>query len=159
MPVVGTYSDNIAFDKVRIRLMCRDTANESLDKLQELIRDFTPRDTGHLWESVKKSGPKRVSSNIWEGKVSSGTDYTAAIEYGMAPRKIEATKKQALSFYWKKHGIQFVGKSVNWPGYMGHHMFQRGSDLFERHYAEDIAEGNARIWLGSVDAGRRTIVI
>ena len=158
MTVVGSYKDNIAFDKVRVNLMMRDTVNESVDKIQELVRINTPiGKTGHLWDSVKTKGARRTSPYSWQGEVYSQTDYTAAIEYGMAPQKIEGKNGGGLSFFWEKKGVQFVGRSVKWPGYQGHHMFQRGAAAFERLYAEDIAEDNARIWLGSVDAGRRTV--
>jgi len=159
MTVVGSYEGDKAFDQTRIKLMCRQTVEESIIKIQELVRENTPRKSGHLWESVKTSGPRRTSSVSWEGSVSSNLPYTAAIEYGMAPRVITPTHKEALSFFWKKKGVHFVGRKVDWPGYAGHHMFLRGSTAFEKFYAENIAENNARIWLGSVDAGRRTIVI
>ena len=158
MPVVGSYKGNIAFARVRIAAMSRDTVSDSVDKLQEQVRSFTPVDSRVLWKSVSTKGTKRVGPYTWQGEVYSDLEYAAAIEYGMSPKFIRPKKRQALNWSGAA-GVEIFSRGHQWPGYQGHHMFQRGAAAFERLHAEDIAERNARLWLGSVDAGRRTIVI
>lgn len=141
--------------------MSRATLQESLEKLQECVRDETPRKTGTLWRSVKtkERGALNRGKVLWyQGEVYSDLEYAAAIEYGMSPRRIDPNKKQALSFNWERMGGRVAFDYVNWPGFEGRFMFLKGSQKFERMYAEDIAEDNARLYLGSVDAGRRTVV-
>jgi len=158
MTVIGSYKDDMAFDKTRISLMNRDVVSTSVDKLQEVIRDFTPFQTGRLRESIKTTDPKRVAAHTWQAKVYTDLEYAAAIEYGMSPKWISPKKRQALQWAGEG-GVSYFSEGHMWPGYQGSHMFQKGAALFERAYAEDIAEDKARLWLGSVDAGRRTVVI
>jgi hypothetical protein len=145
-----------AFNAVRIRMMMRDTAKESGDKLQDLVRKRVAKfsDTGTLWKSIEKSKVRRVAPKTWEVVVFSDLEYAAAVEYGWAPRKVEPTKRAALQ-WGDGAGIQF-SKGHYIGGFSGHHMFQKAKAEFERLYAEDIAEDNARIWLGTLDAGRKT---
>lgn len=157
MTVVGTFQDAAIFGKARLRRAMTGAAEESLDKLQELVRERTPVDTGALRRSIKKSGPDRVSADVWRGKVFSRLEYAAAIEYGMSPFHISPKRKRALK--WTDSAGQSVFAShVNHPGWQGAHMFQLGDAEFERKHAEDIVERHVQIWLGTVDAGPRTVV-
>lgn len=170
MTVVGSYKTNIAFDNVRMKLMMRDTVEESIDQLQECVRRHTPKGkTGKLWESVQKKGPKRISTNIWQGEVYSDLEYAASIEYGWADRLITpkspfgfkegASRTDAPPFgflRWNNGGKDFFAHSAI-TSYKGAHMFLKGKLEFEKNYAEAIAQRNAREWLGAVDAGRRTV--
>jgi len=170
MTIIGTYKTDIAFDKVRIAQMSRQTVKESLEALQEIIQRRTPvggpygpyatahgHRAGQLRDSVKKSGVKRVSANVWHGTVSSDLEYAAAIEYGMSPRKISAKGDGTLM--WFVGGSPEFAHSVEVSGYLGQFMFHKGAEEFERTRAHDIAANNARIYLGAVDAGRRTVII
>lgn len=158
MAIVGTYRDNHAFDKTRISLMCRETAGDSIEKLQEDVRHFTPKDTGKLWESVSTRGPARVSTNIWSGEVYSDLEYAASIEYGWVNRVI-TPKKPGGWLHWQEKGNDIFAKKTKTSYMPGSHMFSKGANYFEHNHAEDIAERNAKKWLGTVDAGRRTVVL
>ncbi len=160
MPVVGTYKDSGAFNLFRRRKMVEATVEESLDKIQELVKKKTPKgETGALRASILKTSPNRTARRIWTGKVYSNLEYAAAIEYGMSPQVITPKRKEVLRFFWGKTGQIEYFKSVNWPGYQGAHMFQLAAAEFDQRHAEDIAESNARQWLGALDAGRRTFTI
>ena len=166
MTVVGSYKTNAAFSGVRTKAMMRNTVNESVDKIQELVHEQidTFSNTGALWKSVKKSGPKRISTNIWQGEVYSKHEYAAAIEYGWGPKVGKAPQwlapKVKKAMKWDGGAGGFAFSKGHWSGsFAGHHMFQKAKTRFERDYAEDIAERNARQYLGTVDAGRRTVVI
>ena len=161
MAIVGTYKTNHAFSGVRTKLMMRDTVTDSAIKLQELVREEIARfsDTGELWKSVKRTGSRRVSSNARQETVYSNLEYAHAIEYGWATRWVKPTKKTAMKWFDAKSGTFFFSKGHFIGPFIGHHMFLKASSRFEREYAEDIAERNARIWLGAVSAGRRTTVI
>jgi len=161
--VIGSYDENVAFSGVRTRLMMNKTVEESLDKIQELVQSKIERfsNTGDLWKSVKKTGAKRVGAHVWEGRVYSSLEYAAAIEYGWGPRFIHPTKKKAMT--WNAVDLSSGKKAFSQGHFIGafggHHMFLKTQIEFEKHYAEDIAVNNARIYLHSVDAGRSTIVI
>jgi hypothetical protein len=161
--VVGSYEDNVAFSQQRINAMMRQTVDESLDKIKELVQHKIEKfsDSGDLWKSVKRSGPRRISTDVWEGKVYSDLEYTQAIEYGWGPRFVKPKRKLALKFDWVDLS---TGKSAfsqgHWIGaFGGHHMFLKSQTEFDKFYAEDIAKNNARIYLHTVDAGISTIVI
>lgn len=169
MPVIGTYKTDVAFDAVRINAMSRQTVDESLDKLQEIIKRRTPvggpygpyaavhgRRSGKLRDSVHRTEPRRIAKNAWQGKVYSDLDYTAAIEYGMAPRTITSKSGTML---WFTGATAHYAKKIEITGYLGHFMFTKGAKEFERDYAEQIAANNAKIYLYAVDAGRRTVSI
>lgn len=159
MPVYGSYKDNKAFSGVRQKMMCRQTVDESLDKLQEMVRFEIDKfsDTGELWHSVKRTDVKRAPGGVWYGEVYSELEYAAAIEYGMPERFIRPEKKSALK--WVEAGAQAFSKGHRVSAFRGHHMFLRAKSTFDRTQAEEIAVENARVYLGALDAGRRTVVI
>ena len=167
MTIIGSYKDDQAFDQTRIILMMRDTLDDSLESLQESVRQFTPVfagwrrkgiKIGELKRSISIDNNGRVSKNVWEGEVYSDLEYAAAIEYGMSRQIIVPTHKKALRWYDNRSFRQDAGptirKSVDWPGYKGAHMFQLGREEFERTDAEDIAEKNTRIYLGARGAAQ-----
>lgn len=158
MTIIGSYKDDNAFSKTRISLMCRETASDSLEKLQENVRHFTPKGkTGRLWDSVSKKGPHKVSSNVWEGEVFSSLHYASSIEYGWAGRVITPKNPNGWLKWYEGPDPVFAKKTVT--SYMpGAHMFLKGKNMFEHGFAEEIAQRNARKWLGAVDAGRKTVV-
>lgn len=170
MPIIGSYKTNVAFDKVRINAMCRQTADESLSKLQELVKKHTPvggpygpyetsqgHKSGKLRDSINNTGGKRVAPNMWSGKVYSELEYAAAIEYGMSPRHISADPGGELK--WYTGNIPHYASEVTVKGYHGHFMFLKGKEEFEKFHAREIAVNNARLYLHAVDAGRSTFVI
>ena len=163
MPIIGTYRTDVAFDKVRINAMCRQTTDESLSKLQSLIKKHTPvggpygpymtsqgHRSGKLRDSIQNSGGKRVSTNMWSGKVYSNLEYAAAIEYGMSPRHISAKPGEEL--LWFTGNVPHYAHEVTVKGYHGRFMFHKGAEEFERLHAHEIAANNARIYLHAVDA-------
>lgn len=160
MPVttVGSVTDNPVFDRVKRKLMLHAIAQAQMEKMQELVRREVAQfsDTGDLWDSVKTRGPYRVGAHAYAAQVYSDLEYTAAIEYGWAPRKIEPKIKGALK-WGDATGIHF-SKGHYIGGFSGHHMFAKAEAEMERHYAEDIAEDKARLYLGVVDAGKRSVV-
>jgi len=166
--VVGSFEDDIAFDKVRMSMMMRETVRASIDKMQEIIRHKTPvgldhthdgikHPPGHLRDSVSTKGPRHISKDTWQGEVYSDLNYAAAIEYGMSPRVVTAKHGGKLAFL--HDGKLVVVTTATNKGWAGSHMFQKGSAEFDRVWAERIARNKAHEWLGAVDAGRSIAVI
>lgn len=155
---VGSMLDQPIFDKSRRKLMTRSAVEEQLDQLQALVRAEIAKfsDTGQLWESVSQNGPYRSGIVSYRGEVYSDLEYTAAIEYGWGPRKIEPKRHQALR-WGSGTGIHF-SKGHYVGGFAGHHMFAKATAAFERGPAEDIVEEKVRRWFGAVDAGKRSVV-
>jgi hypothetical protein len=156
--MVGSFTDAGLFDATRRKQFARSTVDDSLEKVQELVKaNITPfSKSGELWKSVKKTGVKRSGAATWSGEVYSELEYTAAVEYGWAPREIEPERRKALQWAGP-NGIAF--SKGHWVGgFQGHHMFKKAETEFERLYANRIVSRNARLWLGTLDAGRSTVV-
>lgn len=156
--VIGSMTDHPIFDKTRHNLMTRDIVEEQMQELQRLVRAkiATFSDTGELWESVKTRGPYRSGPHAYSGEVYSELEYAAAVEYGWSPRKVEPKRAKALR-WGDATGINFSnGHYIG--GFSGHHMFAKSSAEMDRGVAEDIAEDKVRLWLGPVDAGKRSVV-
>ena len=170
--VIGSFQGDNAFSQLRVTRMMHDTAEASLDKLQELIRDKTPvgldhtmpenkvkHAPGHLKKSIKTKGPTRIAKNVWRGEVYSDAVYAAAIEYGVPRKPIVPKHGGHLAFIGRGGKLVVVPAAPNWGGYRGAFMFVKGSHEFEGHWAEKIARNKARLWLGAIDAGLRIGVI
>lgn len=161
--VMGSLDDNPAFDKTRIKLMMRATTKESGRELTELVKKYLPDDdTGALRRSVKNTGSLRRGSGrfaTYESTTYSNHEYAAHIEYGTSPHYIRAKNVQKLAFEDPGESELVYSPVVLHPGHEGFHMFQKAAAEFEMFEAEDIAEQNARQWLGTMDAGRRTFII
>lgn len=166
--VVGSFSGEGAFDPVRVAGMMRDTVDDSINKIQELVKGLTPvgldhthrgqtHTAGTLKNSVKTKGPRHIASRVWQGEVFSDLEYAAAIEYGMPAMTITAKNGGKLAFLHE--GKLVVVSSVQRDAIAPVHMFQKGANRFEAGFAEPIARRNAALWLGAVDAGRGTVVI
>jgi len=165
---VGSFKDDIAFDKVRMALMMRDCTKASIDKMQEIIKRKTPvaedhthagvkHPPGHLRDSINTKGPRKISKDAMQGEVYSSLNYAAAIEYGMSPKTVHAKHGGKLAFL--HDGKLVVVSTATNKGWDGSHMFQKGAAEFERVWAERIARNKAHEWLGAVDAGRSIAVI
>lgn len=168
--VVGSLSENIAFDNVRMNLMMRDCTNASLDKLEELVKKYTPvgedntrggpkHAPGHLRDSMKKKGPRRVAKNTWQGEVFTDVEYAAAIEYGMPRKPITAASGGKLAFIGSSGELVVVPAAPNWGGYDGAHMFQKADAEFERAWSERIARAKAVKWLGASSSAGSVVTI
>lgn len=144
MAIKGSFRDDPAFNPLTVQLMCLDTAHQSGDKLQELVRKHTPVKSGALRDSVEQGPMTRPYKTWYKIKVTSADPKAEWIEYGTPPHVIKPREKGgALSIGGKQYA------EVNHPGYEGAHMFVRGGTEFEELWAELIAEKNLRKFLGA----------
>lgn len=143
MAVIGSFRDDPAWNPLTIHLMCLDTAYQSGDKIQELVRKHTPFKTGKLRASVIQDSLVRMQRGRWYRiKVSSEDPKVRWIEYGTPPHVIKPREpNKALSIGGKAYA------EVHHPGSQAFHMFTRGGSEFEELWAESIAKRNLRVFL------------
>lgn len=144
MAVIGSYSDDKGFNVLNVKAMMSAIAEQSVDKLEELVQLNTPVDTGTLLASVKRGGITRPYTNWYRGHVESDDPVAGWVEYGTSPHMIEPRVKKALNT-----GAERPYAVVYHPGYEGAHMFSRSGMEFEQFHAERIAKRNARTFLGT----------
>ena len=93
---------------------------KSVFYLEGQVKRLTPVVTGTLRRSVQ--GRSTTMGPVVLGLVFSPQNYAAVVERGARPRTIVPRRKKALSWPGANHPV----RSVNWPGFRGRFMFQRG---------------------------------
>lgn len=135
-----------------VEKMCKATTKDSLDAIQERVKDLTPVGTadwtnkvpGKLKSSITTT-PVAAANDTYRGAVFSDVEYAKFVEYGTSPHEIRATNAKAL----RLADGRFFAK-VDHPGYRGVHMFRRGGLEFAQMEATQIARTNATKFLGAV---------
>lgn len=114
---------------------------QSVSYLEKEVKKLTPVVSGTLRRSVTSRATKL--GPVVVGVVWSPQNYAAAVEEGAKPRVIVPRHKKAL--YWK--GADHPVLRVNWPGFEGRRMFQKGMDnariqieTFFRDAAQRVAD-------------------
>jgi hypothetical protein len=93
---------------------------KSVFYLEGQVKRLTPVVTGTLRRSV--TGRSTTMGPVVLGLVFSPQNYAAVVERGARPRQIFPRKKKALYWPGARHPVAYV----NWPGFRGRFMFQRG---------------------------------
>jgi hypothetical protein len=144
MAIRGSFAAKATEHLALVKEMCEATTRESLDAIQERVKDLTPVDTGELIASIVPT-PVVAANDTYRGAVLSEIEHAAWVEYGTSPHVIRATNAQAL----RLADGRFFAK-VDHPGYRGVHMFRRGGLEFAQMDAVRIARTNASKFLGTV---------
>jgi hypothetical protein len=84
------------------------------NNVADYMRANCPVKTGKLLGTIRTEDAG-VSVDATAGRAGE-TPYLGYQMYGTSPHEIRARGGGMLSFYWEKHGVQFVGRRVNHPG-------------------------------------------
>lgn len=94
----------------QIRVRAYFAVSDSAPRLEQLLRQTSPRDTG-LMQSRTTVSPRGL-----EATAKASTPYASFVRDGTRPHVIRPRRGRVLSFYWPKAGKQMFLARVNHPG-------------------------------------------
>lgn len=108
----------------RIRTRAYFAVSDASPRLESLLKQTSPRDTGEM-QSKTSVVPRALVATA-----SAKTDYASFVKDGTRPHKIPAVKRRRgqkmLSFYWPVTGRQMFLPQVNHPGTKGNSWWDEG---------------------------------
>lgn len=97
----------------QIRTRATFAVSDSSGRLQSVLKQTSPRDTGNMQNKTT------VNANGLVATARAATDYASFVREGTRPHVIRARRKKVLSFYWPVASRQMFLPRVNHPGTRG----------------------------------------
>ena len=106
--------------RTRIRTRATFAVSDSSRRLEAILRQTSPRDTGNMQQKTTVQAQGLIA------EARAATEYASLVKDGTRPHVIRARRKKVLSFYWPKAGQQMFLPRVNHPGTRGNSWWDQG---------------------------------
>ena len=151
----GSFAKFLAHQARTAPGMTKTATDKSLKGMQFSIVDVTPRITGKLQRSIKKTKvSRRVDGRLgWEGEVYSKLSYAWVVNQGRKAGPVTAGPGK-----WFHIGGKKV-KTIQQKAFAGRRMFHRGAFNFSAEHGEAVLVEVGEAWIAAsmlkTGAGRR----
>lgn len=141
----GSFAKFLAHQARTAPGMTKKSTEASLKGMKYSIVEATPRRTGRLQRSMKKSKVKRRADGKvgWEGEVYSHLSYAWVVNQGRRGGVITAGPGKHFVVGGKKL------KSINQKAFEGRHMFERGAFAFSIEHGTAVLVEIGEAWIAA----------